>query len=241
MKTVIIAAGKGSRLWNRSDQCPKTLLPFGEETILSQILRNCSSIGLSEFVLVVGFGSPLIREYLECHDHFELNITLLENPEWERGNGLSVCAARRVMQEDETFLLSMSDHIVSPAALEKVLMYNGDKNILLVDPRLDQIFDIEDATKVHFQHSHILSLGKTVEDFNGVDCGVFQLNPHFFQAAEKQIHRGKESLTELLQPLIAEGQLIPLIIPGDSHWIDIDTPASYQHALSIREQLISKS
>ena len=45
MKTVIIAAGIGSRLWPYTDRVPKTLLPFGQGTILSQIMSNFTTIG----------------------------------------------------------------------------------------------------------------------------------------------------------------------------------------------------
>ena len=36
MKAVIIAAGMGSRLWDKSNHIPKTLMPFRNETILSK-------------------------------------------------------------------------------------------------------------------------------------------------------------------------------------------------------------
>lgn len=238
MKTLIIAAGKGSRLWEKTYQLPKTLLPFGNETLLSQIMKNFSNIRISEFVLVVGFQSQLIREYLGYHDDFGLTITIIENPEWEKGNGISVYAARTLLEEDEPFLLSMSDHLVSPTALDKIKTCESDRNILLVDPRLDSIFDIEDATKVKFHGSRILAIDKGLQDFNGVDCGIFKLNAHFFQTAEERICQGYESLTELILPLIQQEQLIPCIIPDESWWLDIDTPVAYEQAFLMKDQLM---
>ena len=61
MKTVIIAAGIGSRLRPHTDQAPKTLLPFGEGTILSQIISNFTTIGVTEVVIVVGCGLSRIE------------------------------------------------------------------------------------------------------------------------------------------------------------------------------------
>ena len=226
MKTVIIAAGRGTRLWGKTFQLPKTLLPFGEGTILSQILKNFGSIGISEFVLVVGFQAKRVCDYLEEHKYFGYNLTFVENKEWNRGNGISVYAARSKIKEDEEFLLSMSDHIVSPKALGKMQTAVSDKNLLLVDPRLDDVYNLKDATKVQFQKSRILTIGKELVHFNGVDCGVFRLNDRFFQAAERQIALNRESITEVMQILIDEDQFAPVIIPVSSFWIDFYSPVS---------------
>ena len=239
MKAIIIAAGRGSRLWETTAQHPKTLLPFGRGTILSTILNTFASIGIEEFGLVVGYQAEAIRDYLQRHHAFGLDITVIENAEWQRGNGLSVYAARDLVADEEAFLLSMSDHLVSSYAMACLKACGTGQNVLLVDPRPDVVFDLEDATKVRFDDFRILCLGKSLTDFNGIDCGLFRLNTRFFSAAEEGIRRGQESLAELLQPLIAAGELIPLLIPEGSSWIDIDTPEAYQQALKMRDTLIS--
>ena len=93
MKTVIIAAGTGSRLWPHTDQAPKTLLPFGQGTILSQIMSNFTTIGVTEFVIVVGFGAKQIVEYIATTG-LGPRVTFVENRDWQRGNGLSVHLVR---------------------------------------------------------------------------------------------------------------------------------------------------
>ena len=151
MKAVIIAAGKGSRL---NSQKPKTLLQIGDETILSTILKNISQAGIKNFVIVVGYQSKSIKEYLTHNNNFGLNIFYVENSEWEKGNGISVLAAKDAV-ENENFLLSMSDHIISVAALKQVINYKGDKNILLVDANVNSIFDIDDGTLYHKGADHV--------------------------------------------------------------------------------------
>ena len=59
MKTIIIAAGQGSRLWETTDRVPKTLLPLGNGTVLSRIVANFAAVGVEEFVVVVGFRGEL--------------------------------------------------------------------------------------------------------------------------------------------------------------------------------------
>jgi choline kinase len=233
MKAVIIAAGTGSRLWPHTNQEPKTLLPFGQGTILSQIMSNFTTIGITEFVIVVGFGAAQIVEYVATAG-LGPRVTFVENRDWHRGNGLSVHLVRGVTGM-ESFVLSMSDHLVSPPALAHLMAVRSDQNLLLVDPRVDGVFDLPDATKVLLEGAHITDIGKELVDFNAIDCGVFRLDARFFEAMECAIRQGKESISEGIRYLIEMRAFGGVCVPEGSHWIDIDTPEAYEYALAHRQ------
>ena len=233
MKAVIIAAGTGSRLWPHTNQVPKTLLPCGQGTILSQIMRNFVTIGITEFVIVVGFGAKQIVEYVATAG-LGAHVTFVENPDWHRGNGLSVHLVRG-MTGVESFLLSMSDHLVAPPALARLMNAQSDHNLLLVDPRIDNVFDLPDATKVLLEGAHITSIGKDLVDFNAIDCGIFRLDERFFEAMGCAIRQGQESISEGVHRLIAARAFGGVLLPEGSHWIDIDTPEAYAYALAHRQ------
>src|SRR6266508_4623780 len=93
VRTVITAAGRGSRLAGTSDDTPKTLLGFGSGTILSGIMQNFAAAGISEFIVIVGFQGDAIVEYLTAHGNLGYAVSVVRNPEWQRGNGISVHAA----------------------------------------------------------------------------------------------------------------------------------------------------
>jgi len=230
MKTVIIAAGTGSRLWPRTDQMPKTLLPFGQGTILSQIISNFVTIGINEFVIVVGFGAKQIVEYIATVG-LGPRVTFVENQDWHRGNGLSVHLVQRVAGVG-SFLLSMSDHLVAPSALARLMSAQSDQNLLLVDPRVDGVFDLPDATKVMMEGTRISGIGKELADFNAIDCGVFRLDERFFEAMGCAIGQGQESISEGVRHLIEARAFGGVLLPEGSHWIDIDTPEAYEYALA---------
>ena len=232
MKTVIIAAGIGSRLWSHTDQAPKTLLPFGQGTILSQIMSNFETIGVSEFVIVVGFGAKHIVEYIGATG-LGPRVTFVENRDWQRGNGLSVHLAHGVAGAG-SFLLSMSDHLVAPSALAHLMAARSDQNLLLVDRRVDDVFDLPDATKVMLEGTCITAIGKGLADFNAVDCGVFRLDERFFESMECAIRQGKESISEGVQHMIEARVFGGVLLPEGSRWIDIDTPETYEYALAHR-------
>jgi choline kinase len=235
MKVVIIAAGMGSRLWMRSQQSPKTLLPFGNGTILSTIVDSFRAIGLDDFVIVVGFNAGEIRDYVrETSFGPGARIVVVENPEWRRGNGVSVLAASEELG-NEPFILSMSDHIVTQGALRLVADSASLKNVLLVDRHLERLFDIDDATKVRLDGSSISAIGKELITFDAADCGIFRLNARFMDAMRRQASAGREGISDGVADLISTRDFEAVFIGAGHEWHDLDTPEAYQHAVERAE------
>ena len=154
-------------------------------------MSNFETIGVSEFVIVVGFGAKHIVEYIATAG-LGPRVTFVENRDWQRGNGLSVHLVRGVAGVG-SFLLSMSDHLVAPPALARLMTAQSDQNLLLVDPRVDGVFDLPDATKVMMEGTYITGIGKEFVDFNAIDCGVFRLDERFFEAMGTPSARGKRA------------------------------------------------
>jgi choline kinase len=232
MKAVIIAAGASSRLTERTDGLPKSLLPLGSGTILSAILSNLSLGGIGDFNIVVGCQSESIIGYLADRDYFGLRITFVHNDEWKRGNGISVLSAAELVKNEE-FILSMSDHIVPSSAVTRIVNSEFSENLLLVDKNISDVFDIDDATKVRLDGRKIMRIGKNIEDYNGIDCGIFRLNSRFFDSMRGQLKAGMESISAGIEGLIKNDDMAAVFLETPEEWIDIDTPDAYHHALKI--------
>ncbi len=226
MKAVIVAAGRGSRLMNHK---PKTLIKIGEKTILEYILQNLTMAGVKEFVIVIGYQARILQDFLVSHNHFGLNIQTVYNEEWQKGNGISVLKSEELIG-DQPFILSMSDHIVSPKALQRIINAEDPRNLLLVDPDVHRVFDIDDATKVQLEEEIIKNIGKELKPYNGIDCGIFRLKPDFYQAMRRQLEMGKESISAAVQKLIEMDDMAAVFMKADEWWIDIDTPQAFEFA-----------
>jgi len=229
-KVVIIAAGTGSRIVEKTNDTPKTLLPFGKGSILSTILTNFNNSGINEFIIVVGYKSDLIKNYLKDNINFGLNITFVMNNEWLRGNGISVLLSEEATK-GENFILSMSDHIVSESAIKRLIASEKDSNLLLVDQKINEIFDIDDATKVELIDDRIINIGKEIPDYNGIDCGVFRLKNNFYDAMREQLEKGRESISAAIEILIKNQDMHAVFTQKEDYWLDIDTPEAYKHGL----------
>ena len=230
MKTVIVAAGMGSRLWRKTYTIPKTLLPFGDGTILSTIMDNFHKVGIGEFVMVVGYQGNYIIDYLNQNDYLGYKVEFVNNDDWNKGNGLSVLAAESAVG-DSNFILSMSDHIVSPTALERIVKQKSSHNLLLVDPRIEEIYDIDDATKVELDDRKIIHIGKQITNYNAVDCGIFKLTNRYFEAMRKALMADRDSISAAINVLIENDDMEAVPMNVSEKWIDIDTPDAYKHSL----------
>ena len=93
------------------------------------------------------------------------------------------------------------------------------------------LIDLDDATKVVVKGDAIIEIGKSLDTFNAVDCGVFRITGSFFSALGEQAAQGKEGISDGVRQLLETEGFSSVSIPPDCRWIDIDTPESYQHAM----------
>ena len=225
---LILAAGNGTRIRSVSAGLPKPLVDFRGTPILEHVIRRASQAGIEKFVIVVGYRSDLIRNWFDGRS-LGVSVTFVENPEYHKSNGISALKAKDEIHEN--FLLLMADHIFEPEtarALLKQRLQPGEV-ILAVDPNIDRIFDLDDATKVRRDGDRIVDIGKEIAHYDALDTGMFLCSPALFDHLEAAIKDGNCSLSDGMRQLIAKGRLRGLEI-GNGLWQDLDTPEALAHA-----------
>src|SRR6185312_8442128 len=63
MKVVLFCGGLGTRLREHSDTIPKPLATIGYRPIIWHLMRYYAHYGHTEFVLCLGYGADLIRDF----------------------------------------------------------------------------------------------------------------------------------------------------------------------------------
>ena len=63
-RAVILAAGKGTRLQPLTEDVPKCLVEVGGEPLLERALHALAANGVSEAIVVIGYGGNVIQERL---------------------------------------------------------------------------------------------------------------------------------------------------------------------------------
>ena len=109
MKAVVLAAGFGSRLGESTTVTPKPLVRFAGRPLIGHTLDALGAAGMSEVVVVTGFGSGAVEEQLGRERGVPLR-TVSNEAYWLKA-GMSLRTAQGACGR-EPFLLLMADHAV---------------------------------------------------------------------------------------------------------------------------------
>ncbi len=160
-------------------------------------------------------------------------VTVIENDDWEKANGLSVLKAKEFLKEP--FFLLMGDHLFDPGIARKMIDYPlaDDEIVLAVDQDLkNPMVDLDDVTRVMADKGLIQNIGKGIEEYNCFDTGIFLCNPTLFSALEQSLRdSGDDSLSGGVRIMAREGRVRTMPVDG-MFWIDIDDPERYKQAES---------
>jgi len=232
---LILAAGNGSRIASLSGSAPKPLVPLFGAPLLEHIVLSSQAAGIEKFVIVVGYRADAIRRWFAERPVGDTSVTLVENAEYYKANGVSALAARGLLKNP--FLLLMADHIFEPKTAKVLLQKTlGDDEVILgVDYNIDRIFDLEDATKVKVQGEDILDIGKDLGQYNALDTGMFLCGGSLFERLESAKQNGNCSLSDGMRRVCQERKLKAFDV-GDGRWQDVDTPEAFAYTESIFER-----
>ena len=227
LPVVILAAGQGQRLRGKKEECLKPLTPLLGLTLLERAILSCREAGVTECIVVVGFGEEQILAHVdELARRHTMRVRGVANPHWKEGNGTSALAAQPYLHGP--FLLIMCDHVFDPVLLRRLIEAGSRASetcLLAVDRHIDHVFDLNDATKVRLDGQMITAIGKELSSCMAIDTGLFLCRPPVFEALADARMEGDASLTGGMRRLIRQAQLRAVDI-GDQFWSDVDTPES---------------
>ncbi|MEW6624638.1 MAG: sugar phosphate nucleotidyltransferase [Bacillota bacterium] len=240
MRAVLLAAGEGRRLWpyfNRPKPLVRLLgLALIERNILT--LREC---GIKDLVIITGCHACEIQDYLGNGENLGVRINYLHNPDWKLGNGVSAYTFHKDYHQDEKFILMMSDHIFEldllKAFVAEVENIQQDEVLLAADSRLENVYDLNECTKVKAEQNYALKLGKGLCDFNAVDCGLFMGTGSLLEALSNSIAQGAYTLTDAVNQLAGLGKVKLHFV--SNCWVDVDDYPSYKQAEKVLLQSLA--
>ncbi len=229
---VVLAAGFGSRLrGSDADTFLKPLTRVGGTPLLLRVVHSLELAGCARVVIVTGYGAADVEGQLRALYDGPAEVIFTLNPRYELSNGLSVLAAREHVGDE--FVLVMADHVIGDEIMAVAAAHHPLEGgaTLLVDYKLDTIFDMDDATKVlSGPGGRIESIGKQIERYDCVDTGVFVCTTALMDAIDAVFQeQGDASLSHGVAALSARGTMRVLDV-GDGFWQDVDTPEMLQHA-----------
>jgi choline kinase len=220
-EAVILMAGSGSRLRGSDETFLKPFVPVLGRPLICYTIDALIHAGIKKAIFIVGYQSSRMIAAAKQLIPSELEPCFIENPDWEKQNGVSVLAAAGSVTPP--FLLTMSDHLFDQAVID-ILLADSALNELnvAIDRKLDSIFDLEDAMKVRLHHDRVIEIGKNLKNYNAIDTGVFVCPAEIFGYLESARKNGDVSLADGARLMAEDGKTRAIDI-GDAWWQDVDT------------------
>lgn len=230
---IILASGLGSRLNSEGRNEPKPLMPIGGMALIERVITLMKLAGIEHIVIVLGYRGDQIKKFIS--DRGMTGIVTVENEEYNKKNGISLLKGGEALNKGEPFLLSMSDHIFSNDFMADFIQkaepqLEEAETVLSVDRDIENVFDLDDATKVFTEENIITKIDKQLPAYNAVDTGLFICKPSILEELDKLYkENGDVSISEGMKVLGDKNKFHACDMTGYL-WQDVDTPAMKNEA-----------
>ena len=127
-KAVLLAAGKGTRMRELTNELPKPMIAVRGKPILQHIVEGLRGAGVTHFLIVVGWRAEVVREFLRDGAKFGVSVEYTTQVVQD-GTGRVVELARD-FAGSEAFVLSYGDILIDLANYLR-LTASGDAEALI--------------------------------------------------------------------------------------------------------------
>jgi len=239
MKAVILAAGKGTRMKELTQEVPKPMLRVQGQPILEHILTGLLAAGIRDVCIITGWHAEVIEEYFGDGSRWGARIQYARQVVQD-GTGKAPEYAREFVGTDD-FLLTYGDILVKPETYQQMIArWQGGTFAGLLT-----VTEGEDVTKggLNFFNDRF-ELTRLVEKATAAqidelratgwlkpgqpawyNAGIYLFRPELFQYTSRlqKSPRGEYELTDAISALVADGRVIAgLKIEG--RWVDVRDP-----------------
>lgn len=229
MKAIILAAGRGSRMKDLTDERPKCLVELRGRSLLERQLAALRGAGINDIGIVTGYRREMLAGRVPVEFH---------NPRWADTNMVSSLACAREWLVDAPCVVSYSDIFYEPQAVTALISCSSalavtyDRNWLSLwkdrfgDPLLDaETFRLnQDGTL-----AEIGNKPRSVEEVEGQYMGLLRIAPEGWREMERVlsdlsgVERDRMHMTGTLQRVIRAGRVPIAALPYELPWGEIDS------------------
>ena len=229
MQAVILAAGRGTRLYPITKSRSKAMCPVAGKPIVERVMDTLLANGISDFILVISPDDSNITEYFSQKSTIAANIQFVQQAQ-QLGMGHALLQAAPFIHDD--FMLSSCDNLVEEKVIHQMLhIWTGEPapNGILALLKVGQdeltrmgVVEIDD-------HQRILrivekpTLKEAPSNIGSVPIYLFSHKLVEYLARIQPSPRGEYELQDAVQDLInKDGEVYGLMLPDR---IDLTHPS----------------
>lgn len=228
MKTVLLVAGKGTRLYPLTETRPKSLIPLLGKPLLSYTINTLEELRINDFTLVVDKGKKeSFQKALSAHVKPESKITYVEQ-EIPKGTAHAMSAVKDLLTLGPVLLI-YGDIVLKSSMIERVLNVHKECKLNLM-VAVTSTSQSRDLGIVKFKENKLISIVEKPrlqdEAPSYVNAGVYVFEEDFYPFVDdvKPSPRGEYELTDSINKYVASGGTVNVVKAGDDEWMHIGYP-----------------
>ena len=214
-KALILAAGKGNRMWPLTENKPKPLLPIVGKSIIEKQIIELKKAGVTEVNVLIGYKMNKISDKIGNGDSFVLRIYYIVQ-EKQKGTGHAVNQMKDKISEP--FYCLNGDILINQNNIQRLL--DKKEHIVMMTT------EVKDGTNfgaVKSKNGYLISIKeKGVSGKTSINAGIYLFNSGIFKALAniKKSIRGEYELTDALESIAGDVK----VVEYEGFWKDIGSP-----------------
>tara|TARA_B100000959_G_scaffold242149_1_gene264503 strand:- start:2374 stop:3585 length:1212 start_codon:yes stop_codon:yes gene_type:complete len=211
---LILAAGKGTRMWPLTENIPKPLLSICGLPIIERQIQELKKVGVKKLYILIGYQMKELSDYLgKTKSGIDIEYIIQEE---QKGTGHAVNQAKNIIQGN--FYCINGDLIIDSENLERLKENENNLTMMVTNVKDGSNFGV-----IESMNGRLVSINeKGISGKSRINAGLFLFNEKIFDAIdniEKSI-RGEYELTDALQDISNDIH----ILEYQGFWKDIGAP-----------------
>ncbi len=227
---VIMAGGKGTRLYPYTKILPKPLIPVGDIPIMERIIGKFRDFGVQDFYATVNYRKSMIKSYF-AEAAAGYNISYIEE-EKPLGTAGSLSLIREPFKAP--FFVTNCDILIDTDYEELYEHHNTSGNVLTMVTALKNILVPYGVVNAK-ENGVLTSLEEKPKLSYFVNTGMYVLSPEAVEAIPKQTFF---HITDLAERLMAEGKQVGMYPISEDSFLDM---GEFEEMHRMEEKLSIKS
>lgn len=210
---VIMAGGKGTRLYPYTKILPKPLIPIGDVTITERIIGTFTAFGCKEVHMVLNYKGNMIKAYMNDIEK-DYSVSYVDEDKFlGTGGGLQLLKGKI----NKTFILSNCDTLLDADYECAYLTHKAKRNkITFIGAMKDMV--IPYGVLETSDDGRILSMKEKPDYSYLVNTGVYVIEPDVIDYIEKDEFIG---LPDLAKRLMDQGERVGVFPISEKAWMDM--------------------
>jgi UDP-N-acetylglucosamine diphosphorylase/glucosamine-1-phosphate N-acetyltransferase len=227
LKAVVLAAGKGVRLWPLTENRSKHMIPVAGKPIVEHVISAIRSAGIRSIVLVTRYRSELVKKHIGNGSKLGVTVDYVDQPDIS-GTASAISMARDQVGSND-FLVAYGDLVVTPRAIKRVVDTYRKKGrkptIGLIPVSRPESYGMAKVSG-DLLTEIIEKPSQSQSPSNLANTGIYVLNPTIFDHLQTTLRsgRGEFEITDTISSLAKTGTPVAWARIDPSDWQDIGKP-----------------